>query len=228
MLGFEISQPLYQQAYERVKESILTGEIKPGSKIIVTKLAKEYQVSRTPLREALRQLQKEGLLIQNNLGTRVVSIELADYEELCLCRLVLERQVMSMVVVEISNEKLKITEEIVKKSKEALKSKAPIKSLILVLNSRFHETLYSTCSNSRLVQMLDQVRSFLLIYRANVLKHPEYNHEIFEEHEAIFKSVKERNTTKTIEAVEIHLNNDLERGRILLGKDSQIRNKLKN
>lgn len=215
-MQFELAQPLYKQAYDRIKHLILTGELTPGSKVIVSKLAKEYQVSRTPLREALRQLQKEGLLIQNHLGTRVVSINLTDYEELYFCRLLLEKQVMSMVVAEISDESLEKAADILVQARNALKNENYLD--ILTLNTQFHEVFYHTCSNRRLVQMLENIRSLLLIYRANALKYLDYNREVTEEHGKILEAVQERDVNKAIEAVGTHVTNDMNRGRIIFTK----------
>ena len=88
--------PLYQQAYQEIKREILTGKIKPGTKLSENVLAEQYKVSRTPLREAIRQLQIEGLLISDGVSTTVVELSVKDFEELCYCRLVLEKEVVKL------------------------------------------------------------------------------------------------------------------------------------
>ncbi|NEU30033.1 GntR family transcriptional regulator [bacterium LRH843] len=211
-MSFIVSQPLYQQVYERVRESILSGELKPGSKVVVTRLAEEYQISRTPLREALRQLQKEGLLVQDNQETRVVSIDVKDFEELCMCRLVLEKQIMSMIVDEITDEKIEEAEELVKQAGEAGKSGDYLK--FLELNSKFHDVLVYTCSNKRLIQLLEQVRSLLLIYRVSVLRANQYNHEITTDHLELLEAIKDRDTERAVETIAEHVKSDLKRGKI--------------
>ncbi len=211
-VSFQLAQPLYQQVYERVKESILTGELKPGSKIVVTRLAEEYEISRTPLREALRQLQKEGLLIQNNQETRVVSIDVKDFEELCFCRIVLEKQIMSMIVDEISDERIQEAEEAVLQASKAGQSGDYLK--FLELNTKFHDILVYTCTNTRLIQLLEQTRALLLIYRASLIRAQEYNHEITEDHLELLKAIKERDKEKAVQIIEEHVRSDLRRGKI--------------
>ncbi|WP_085522249.1 GntR family transcriptional regulator [Tuberibacillus sp. Marseille-P3662] len=210
MSELSVSQPLYQQAYEKIKQTILTGEISPGSKVVVTKLAEAYQISRTPLREALRQLQNEGLLIQDQSGTSVVQLDRKDYEELCHCRLILERQIIQLVVNEIEEEKVAEAEEVVNKAEQLVDSGKHLD--ILKYNTRFHEILIHSCSNRRLIQLLEQVRSLLLIYRANILKYREHNLNINQEHREIFEAVKERDVSRAVEAIECHLKNDQNRG----------------
>src|SRR5690606_19105489 len=154
--------------YDKVKELILTGELKPGSKVVVTRLAEQFKISRTPLREALRQLQNEGLLIQNNNETRVVSIDVDDFEELCICRMVLEKQIIEMTVKNITDEQIQEAEEFVLLASEEGKKGNYLE--FLSLNTKFHDVLVYACSNKRLIQLLEQVRSLLLIYRANLLR----------------------------------------------------------
>lgn len=209
---FHLAQPLYKQVYERVKESILTGELKPGEKIVVTKLAEQYKISRTPLREALRQLQKEGLLVQTNQETRVVSIDVKDFEELCLCRKVLEQQIMSMIVDEISDEKIAEAEKIILEASEAGKNGDFLK--FLDLNSKFHDLLIYTCKNKRLIQLLEQVRSLLLIYRVNVVRAQEYNHEITQDHLELIEALKQRDKERAVQIIGEHVESDLRRGKI--------------
>ncbi|HEX6923209.1 MAG TPA: GntR family transcriptional regulator [Bacillales bacterium] len=215
MKQLTMSQPLYQQAYEEIKELILTGRISPGSRITVTKLAEHYQISRTPLREALRQLQKEGLLIQDNLGSTVVELNKKDFEELYFCRTILEKEIIQLVVKDISDEKLKRAEKILTETEELL-IEEPLeedKELeLLKLNTKFHETLTDSCSNKLLIEMLGQVRNLLLLYRAKILKYSEYNKAIIEEHRDILNAIKGGDSKKAMEVIETHLKRDLVRG----------------
>lgn len=206
---FEVSKPLYKQVYDRVKESILAGEIEPGSKIVVTRLAKQYNISRTPLREALRQLQKEGLLVQSNQETRVVSIDANDFEQLCQCRLILEKEIMRLIVPIISDEKIKEAEKLVEKANEAGRSGDYLQ--FLMLNSKFHDVFVYECPNKRLIQLLEQIRSLLLIYRAGLLRSNEYNEEIIKDHLEILKVIKKRDTEKAVKTIEAHVLNDIKR-----------------
>lgn len=205
----ETPQPLYQQVYNQIRKSILSGNLKPDTKLSVVKLADELQISRTPLREALRQLQSEGLLEQDRMGSRVVRITPEDYEELCICRLVLEKEIIREVVSSIEEEKIKEAEQYIQKAKEYLTSD---QLKFLECNSAFHEVLISSCSNRRLKELLDTTRAKLLLYRANVVHNSRQNAEIIDEHEMILKAVQERNVNKALEAISTHLDNDRVRG----------------
>jgi DNA-binding GntR family transcriptional regulator len=208
--SLQITQPLYQQVYEIVKRAILEGELKPGSKVVVTQLADKYNISRTPLREALRQLQIEGLLVQNHSVLFVMNLDLQDFKELYECRLMLEREIMKLVTKTITDEQLEEVEELLQIAEEALKEGNHLQ--LLELNAQFHDKLLETSSNNRAVQLLQQVRSFLLIYRSNILRDSTIKKEILQEHRQILQALKERNEEAVSKRVEEHLLNDKIRG----------------
>lgn len=212
------SQPLYQQVYEQVKKLILIGEITPGSRIIVSKLAEEYKISRTPLREALRQLENEGLLIQDNTGTTVIKLDQIDFEELCSCRLLLEKEIINIAVYKISDANLNKAEEIINKSEQVIKDDDENVKDFLELNTKFHEIIINSINNKRLIQLLNQTRSLLLLYRAKIARDFDHKYQIVNEHRMILGALRERNKQKAISVIEEHLINDQKRGSVFFEK----------
>jgi DNA-binding GntR family transcriptional regulator len=96
-----------EQVYRRVREAILEGEIAPGSVMSQVALADELGVSRTPLREALRMLQSEGLVdAQTNRRVTVKPISATDVEELVVMRVALETEAMRLSVDRLEPEDL--------------------------------------------------------------------------------------------------------------------------
>jgi DNA-binding GntR family transcriptional regulator len=210
MNGFTQVQPLYKQAYEALKKSILTGEISSGSRLVATQLAEKYQVSRTPLREALRLLENDGLLIQDKMGATVVQLNKKDFEELCECRLMLEKQIVELIVPTISNSQLNKIDKVLLQIEEGFGEENSIRTL--ELNSKFHGLLIEVCENKRLIQLLEQVRSMLILYRANIIRGCTHSGEIVKEHRNIFESIKNRDLESALLHTEIHLLNDKKRG----------------
>jgi DNA-binding GntR family transcriptional regulator len=93
--------------YDRVRDAILEGEIAPGSTMSQVALANELGVSRTPLREALRMLQSEGLVeAERNRRVRVAAISPRDLEELCVMRVTLEAEAIRLAVPRMTAEDL--------------------------------------------------------------------------------------------------------------------------
>jgi DNA-binding GntR family transcriptional regulator len=78
-------------AYRWIRDRILTGQLRPGSVVSQVRLAQELKISRTPLREALRQLTAEGLIISDfNRRIRISELDLTDFDEIYAMRLALE------------------------------------------------------------------------------------------------------------------------------------------
>jgi GntR family transcriptional regulator, rspAB operon transcriptional repressor len=96
-----------EAVYERVREAILEGEIAPGATMSQVALADELGISRTPLREALRMLQSEGLIeAERNRRVRVAAVSPVDLEELCIMRVALEAEAIRLAVPRMTGEDL--------------------------------------------------------------------------------------------------------------------------
>jgi len=206
----KVAQPLYQQVYERIKESILTGEYEPNEKIVVSKLEKRYEISRTPLREALRQLEIEGLLVQGYSGLHVVELNTKDFTDLYECRLLLEKEVMKLIVDTITEEELHEIGSLLDKSDQLFEKREYLQ--LLELNTKFHDQLLESSPNKRMVDLLKQVRAFLLIYRARILRNDQYNIEINQEHRGIYEALVKRDADLVVKRIEAHIKNDQVRG----------------
>ncbi len=209
-MGLNIPEPLYQQAYRELKKLIVTGKLQPGEKVIMSKLAEQYEISRTPLREALRQLQSEGLIIQEHSTMRIVEINKEDFLNLYQTRIVLEKEVIKSIVSIIPVEDFPSIETVLDESKKAIDEGDPFK--ILELNTQFHEMLMNYCPNPRMIQLLNSVRSLLLIYRANINKKLKNNMEIYKEHKEILDALKSRDIARSVKVIEKHMVNDQNRG----------------
>ena len=82
------SKSLQEQTYQALRASILLGELAPGDRLVEKEIAQRLQVSRTPIREAMRQLQQEALVTADgNGGLRVTTISIADAVQLYDCRI---------------------------------------------------------------------------------------------------------------------------------------------
>lgn len=210
MVVLLISQPLYQQIYENIKQSILTGKLKPGEKVVVTKLAEEFSISRTPLREALRQLEIEGLLVNEEGGLHVIKLDAQDFKELYQCRLMLEKEIMKMIVETISDKQLDEIRKLLEQADKALEEQDYLR--LLEFNTKFHEKLLESSPNKRAVDLVQHVRNFLLVYRAKMLRNDQFNTRINKEHKEIFEALTERDKDKVVKTIEAHLKNDEQRG----------------
>lgn len=202
--------PLYQQAYEVIKKNILTGKIKPGTRLSENVLAEQLQISRTPLREAISQLKNDGLVIVDNGITKVKELNKKDYEGLYDCRIILEKRAVELVTFQIADEGIKKLERLLDEAEHSFRKGDYMETLMK--NNEFHNILTNVQSNRWLVQFLNQIRSLLLLYRANSLLVSDHNVDIFQEHQMILEAIKKRDANAAVEWTESHLLNDLKRG----------------
>lgn len=103
----ETDEPGMAGVYRRVRDAILSGQLEPGAVVSQVRLAAELGVSRTPLREVLRMLEREGLVeSEHNRRVRIAPFSLADLDEIYASRIVLECLAIRLTVAELTGEEL--------------------------------------------------------------------------------------------------------------------------
>ncbi len=148
---------------DTLRQAILTGQLAPGERLIEAELAEKLQVSRAPLREALRQLEADGLLSnQPRKGTFVVELELTDIWEIYTLRLALETLAVEILVEKITAEQVEALYETVAEM-EKLEVGTDLWTLV-DFEMKFHEQICFYSNHSRLykvwMQMGNQLRTF--------------------------------------------------------------------
>lgn len=208
------AKSLQEQTYLAIRNSILSGEISPGERLIETQLAKKLQVSRTPVREAIKQLQRETLAIADNNGAiRVTTISVVDAEQLYDCRLALEVLAVTEVCKQATAAQIQNIELWVKKAEE-LSEQALTKdkiSQMLEIDYQFHLAIVEASGNKWLVYLLDRVFDKMKLLR---LQTTQYNPRVLEirtEHRQVYDAISERNTKKASDLISQHLRASKER-----------------
>lgn len=159
------SEPLYDQIYEILWEKILAGEIPPETRLRDVEWAKQLNVSRTPVREALRKLQKDGVLEPVGSGRYILKrIGPNDLRDLYKCRAVLEA--LALRDLRVAPRDLKRLDAVVKKTKDCL-TKQDFDAAFR-LNTEFHQILILSSTNSYLLMLLDNIRKLTLYARSSL------------------------------------------------------------
>jgi DNA-binding GntR family transcriptional regulator len=184
------STNLRDQTYDIIKNMIILREIEPGKKINEEHIAKEIQVSRTPIREALCRLENEGIVkIIPRRGAFVSDLTEMNVREILLIREVLEGLVVRLAV-ENMNEK---TLEKLRKAIEKV-STLPEKDRDLINYTRsevdFHALLLSASKNQMLKNMMEIVNAHLQIIRLRTVVIPERAQRTVKEHQQIFEAIE--------------------------------------
>ncbi|MGI6766628.1 MAG: GntR family transcriptional regulator [Lentihominibacter sp.] len=166
MLNFDIQnhKPLREMVYEELKMEILTGAIVPGTRMMEVELAEEMGVSRTPIREAIRKLEKEGLVtIEPRRGAYASMISTKDMVEILEVRQDLEGLAAYFAASRMTPDQLAELKKVCDKYNEAVKS--GIMEDMIKHDTRFHRIIVDSCQNKILVQMIEQLQELVLRFR---------------------------------------------------------------
>jgi len=166
MINFELQnhRPLRELVYEELKRQILIGEIAPGTRMMEVELADEMGVSRTPVREAIRKLEKEGLVsIEPRRGAYAADISIKDILDVLEVRQDLEGMAAALASQKITAEEKEEMEDLVQQYAQAVESRDVDK--IIEEDALFHEYLVKCSGNKSLIQLVNQVQELSLRFR---------------------------------------------------------------
>jgi DNA-binding GntR family transcriptional regulator len=210
---FSIDKPVryYDQVYNSIREMIVQGELKPGDSIFEARIARELNISRSPVREAVRALEKEGLLvIDGKSRITVYKPTMKDIEDIYECRIALESLAARLTTRLASGQEIKEIENTVLNTKEHLDAGGEQNRLALIEeNGRFHDLITKYSQNRRLKKQLRDLKSLSHYYR--VLNFQGENREwiVFNEHQEILTQIKQRDEEKASLMMRKHLETDL-------------------
>lgn len=144
-----IRKTLREQVVEILRHKILSGEIKPGERIIEAKVAEELKVSRGPLREALRQIEEEGLVVyEAQKGCVVKTMTYEEMQETYLIQSTLEKLAVQMCGGEISKEQDEEMQKLVLSMEKAANQKNLYD--VIKFDEQFHECIVKTAHSEKL------------------------------------------------------------------------------
>ncbi|MEO8889987.1 MAG: GntR family transcriptional regulator, partial [Coleofasciculaceae cyanobacterium] len=162
------SKSLHEQTYKALRESILNGELAAGDRLIETQIAEQLQVSRTPIREAIRQLQREDLITADELGwLRVTTVSPSEAMHLYDCRMALETLAVTSACQNATDSQLKKLKSLIAQVEKLFKQQDsnPSSSQLLELDYQFHRTIAQCSGNNYLVFLLDQIFAKMALLR---------------------------------------------------------------
>ena len=207
-LFIEKKEPYYIQFYRMIRQMIFDGKFQPGEHINETQLAKEYNVSKSPIREAVRILEKEGLLVADKSKMLVYKPTITDVEEIYYCRMALESFAVNLTTKLVTDDELSKIEAILAETEAAINKKMEANSIIF-LNEQFHQLILTYTKNNRLQKQVYDLKGLINYYRILNFQGNERAVEILEQHRRIFYYMKERDETNASAEMVNHLERDL-------------------
>ena len=183
---------LREQVYKRLKNNVLDGNWPPNTRLVEEKLAADMGTSRTPVREAIQKLEKEGLIQKLPRGGFAVgSVTSEEVEEVFGIRAILETYAAFLAASRATEQDIVALEEIVRQEEEALVKKDAEE--IVRLNTLFHDTLYKTARSEKLLNVVNELRDFIHRYRVICFSNDKMAVTAVRDHWTMIGAMKENN-----------------------------------
>lgn len=201
--GYEL---LNQKVYRVLKEAIIKGFLEPGTKLLENKIAEEMHVSRTPVREAMQKLVAEGFVKTTPNQTMVVTeVSPEDVKEVLQIRGALEGLAASIAAKKINRQEIDELENVV--AQMSLQVSRENLSSYCKVDDEFHDLILNICGNKWIIQIRDNLGSFIYRFRIKSLSVPGRLKYSLEEHQAIMKSLREHDSAEADRLSQIHMEN---------------------
>jgi DNA-binding GntR family transcriptional regulator len=198
---------LYQEVAELLRQRIFDRELTPGSWIDELKLAEEYGISRTPLREALKVLAAEGLVTMKvRRGAYVTEVSERDLTDVYHLLSLLESDAASVVACQATDAQLKDLQTLHRELEKAVGNREKF----FQINERFHMRLLEIADNRWRDQMVADLRKVMKLNRHNSLLKSGRIEESLAEHQAIMQALQARDVSAATLAMQTHFNNGLQ------------------
>jgi DNA-binding GntR family transcriptional regulator len=210
------SATLTSRALEALRVAIVDGRLEAGERYSVAQLAERFGVSRTPVREALLVLERQGVVrFERNRGVRVLETTAHDLEEVFALRLLLEVPATRRACALLRRDDLTALERELK-AMERLAGEAD-ESAFMAHDKRFHEVILRASGNRRLTTIVSQLRDLVRFRGASTVGRSRDLQAILAEHVVILDALRARDAEGAAEAMRAHL---VETGRLLLAQES--------
>lgn len=198
------SETLAEQAYFAIRSAITAGDLQPGERLTERNLARRLHVSATPIREALRQLEQEGLVLRTpNREVTVSDMPTTSVAEMVLVQAALRGVAARLAAGKITEEELAEIQTLLQQSEGVLET-GPAESL-LELADRFHALVDQACGNLTLIKYLETIMAFDPIDRLESLTDRQRAQERLKEHKQIAKALADRDREHAEDLMRSHV-----------------------
>lgn len=198
--------PLRDVVFNTLRQAILTGELKPGERLMEIHLADRLGVSRTPIREAIRKLELEGLVTM--IPRR--GAEVAQITEKSMNDVLEVRRALDVLCVELACDR--ITDEEMERLKGACDGfekavKAGDIKKIAQADVALHDIIVQATGNQRLIQLINNLSEQMYRYRFEYIKDFHQHEKLVEEHRIIYESILNKDKKTAAHAARMHIDN---------------------
>ncbi|QUH19683.1 GntR family transcriptional regulator [Alkaliphilus sp. B6464] len=205
-LHIENYKPLREIVFEYLRQSILDGKLEPGKRLMEIQMAEQLGVSRTPVREAIRKLELEGLVVMvPRRGAYVADVSIKDVLEVLEVRMVLEGLAASLAAERMSddeiNELISVCDEF-----KSYYEEDNIEGMIQK-DVEFHDRIFSSTGNNKLNQISQGLREQIYRFRVRYISRYNKAKELVDEHQALLDAICNRDPDKAYKCGMKHIEN---------------------
>ena len=201
--------PLRDVVFNTLREAILRGELKPGERLMEIQLANKLGVSRTPIREAIRKLELEGLVLMiPRKGAEVAQITEKSLRDVLEVRRALENLAVQLACLRMSPQTLADLKAAARAFEEILGGEDV--TAVAEADVAFHDVIYMATDNQRLISLLNNLREQMYRYRVEYLKKKECHKQLLWEHQEIIRAIEAGEIDVATKITEHHIDNQVE------------------
>ena len=198
--------PLRDVVFNTLRKAILTGTLKPGERLMEVHLANKLGVSRTPIREAIRKLELEGLVIMiPRRGAEVAQITEKSLKDVLEVRRALDALSVELACDRITEEELGTLKKACDDFETAVREKDV--SVIAKADVALHDIIVKATGNQRLQQLVNNLAEQMYRYRFVYIKDESQHDKLIAEHKEIFESIAGRGKERASRAAKLHIDN---------------------
>lgn len=200
--------PLRDVVFTTLREAILRGNLKPGERLMEIQLAKKLGVSRTPIREAIRKLELEGLVVMiPRKGAEVAKITEKDLNDVLEVRCALEELAVELACRNITAEQIERMKQLLDEFKSAMSGNDV--TSIAEKDVAFHDVIFTSTHNRRLIQLISNLSEQMYRYRVEYLKNPQGHAQLVKEHEEIIDNLERKDVEQAKKNIKKHIYNQV-------------------
>ena len=202
-------KPLREVIFNTLREAIIVGELKPGERLMEVQLAEKMGVSRTPVREAIRKLELEGLVdMLPRKGAHVADLSVKDIMDVLEVRSTLDGLASMLSAERITDEELKELKHIHTQfinyvEKDNLQGS-------IKKDVEFHDVIYRSSRNDKLIQIANNLREQVQRFRVIYIKDYSSTRELIKEHVEILESITRKDPELARKCAQMHILNQEE------------------
>lgn len=198
--------PLREVVFNTLRQAIIQGEFQPGERLMEVTLANKLGVSRTPVREAIRMLELDGLVVMiPRRGAEVASITVKDLKDALEVRMAIEALSVRLACKRIDENGKDELKKACITFREAINSK--LVPAIVNADETFHNTIYKLSKNQRLITIAQNLREQVYRYRVEYVKDFSYHEKLVIEHDKITNAILKGDAKTAEEIMNEHIYN---------------------